>query len=380
MTQEIGLRVLSQIMKWDDDRSREEFAWLNLMARLKYDGYRDFHAGMRFIESLVAWLQQFKQADREIAYDFVRNQLVFISLGEMIHLVEQFFLNTVRERLVQTVARQNQIPTYRVLVEGSQALKNLRRKTLFMGLSDGARLDVIRRASSGSLSNEQFVQSTQIDTKKWEDLLENLREDLDDPQARFRLVYLVDDFMGTGTSFLRHDERAGKWHGKLIRFQESVQSATEKLRGQKLFEPEWELCIHHYVATNEGKKSIKRLLQELKKMESKFVLGWAREMHPSFGTVLPPHLPINLEDSQHQPFVRLTTTYYNPDIETKHTAVGGVTHLGLGYGGCALPLVLEHNTPNNSVALLWAETNDAPKDGIVTHAMRPLFRRRQRHF
>lgn len=379
MTHEIGLRVLSQIMKWDDDRSRKEFAWLNLMARLKYDGYRDFHAGMRFIENLVAWLQQFKQVDREIAYDFVRNRLVFISLGEMIHLVEQFFPHTVRERLVRTVAKQNQIPTYRVLVEEPKPLKDLRRKTLFMGLSDGARLDAIRHANSGTLSNEQFVQSTQVDTKKWEDLLENLREDLDDPQARFRLVYLVDDFIGTGTSFLRHDEKARKWQGKLIRFQESIQSATKELDGQKLFEPEWELCIHHYVATNEGVNSIKGLLKKLK-IESKFGLGWAKEIHSSVGTVLPPNLPINSADSQHPAFVRLTTNYYNPDIQTKHTAVGGVTHLGLGYGGCALPLVLEHNTPNNSVALLWAETNDATKDGILTHAMRPLFRRRQRHF
>lgn len=43
-------------------------------------------------------------------------------------------------------------------------------------------------------------------------------------------------------------------------------------------------------------------------------------------------------------------------LRTTHTDVGGVEHLGLGYGGCALPLVLDHNTPNNSVALLWAET------------------------
>ena len=46
-----------------------------------------------------------------------------------------------------------------------------------------------------------------------------------------------------------------------------------------------------------------------------------------------------------------------------------------GFGECGLPLVLDHNTPNNSLALLWAET---PGDG-GKHPMRPLFRRRQRH-
>ena len=43
--------------------------------------------------------------------------------------------------------------------------------------------------------------------------------------------------------------------------------------------------------------------------------------------------------------------------------------------GCALPVVLEHNTPNNSIPLLWAETAGA--DGA--HAMEPLFFRRDRH-
>jgi hypothetical protein len=47
----------------------------------------------------------------------------------------------------------------------------------------------------------------------------------------------------------------------------------------------------------------------------------------------------------------------------------------LGYANCALPVVLEHNTPNNSFPLLWAET--ARANGA--HAMEPLFFRRDRH-
>ncbi len=34
MNQDIGLKILSQIMAWSDDRAREEFRWLRLMARL----------------------------------------------------------------------------------------------------------------------------------------------------------------------------------------------------------------------------------------------------------------------------------------------------------------------------------------------------------
>ena len=53
MNQDLGLKVLGQIMNWTHNRAQEEFAWLKLMARLKYDGYRDFQAGVRFIESLA---------------------------------------------------------------------------------------------------------------------------------------------------------------------------------------------------------------------------------------------------------------------------------------------------------------------------------------
>ncbi|RWB92999.1 MAG: hypothetical protein EOQ56_35900 [Mesorhizobium sp.] len=64
MNQDLGLKIIGEIMSWDDDRARREFQWLRLVARLKYDGYRDFQAGMRFIESLATWLQQFTSAER----------------------------------------------------------------------------------------------------------------------------------------------------------------------------------------------------------------------------------------------------------------------------------------------------------------------------
>ena len=209
MNQDLGLRILGRIMYWDDDRAREEFAWLKLMARLKYDGYRDFQAGVRFIESLATWLQQFRPHERETAYAFVRRTLVYIGTSEMQRLAEQFYPRTVRDHLFRIVATECDIPPHRVLIDADAraAAERLRRQTLFMGLSDGARTDTIRHANAGLLGNEQFVQGTQVDTEKWGDLIENLRKDLNEPDARFRLVYLVDDFAGTGTSFLRFDEK-----------------------------------------------------------------------------------------------------------------------------------------------------------------------------
>ncbi len=380
MNQDLGLKVLGQIMKWTDDRARQEFRWLKLMARLKYDGYRGFQAGMRFIESLATWLQQFKQHERETAYSFVRRALVYIGPNEMQRLVEQFYPRTVRERLISMVATERDIQPQRVLIneDARAASERLRRQTLFMGLSDGARIDTIRHANSILLGNEQFVQGMQVDTEKWKDLLDNLRADLHDPDARFRLVYLVDDFAASGTSFLRFDEEKKKWKGKLLRFKDSVESANGALDGDKLFEDGWVLCIHHYVASSAATVAIQERL-DLSAATADVREDWAQATYLSFGMVLPDDLPIDAAGGGHDDFLELTRTYYDQIVRTKHTDVGGVTHLGLGYGGCALPLVLEHNTPNNAVALLWAETDGGVRDGVPAPAMRPLFRRRQRH-
>jgi hypothetical protein len=377
MNQDLALKVLGQIMDWSDERAREEFRWLRLMARLKYDGYRDFQAGMRFIESLATWLQQFASGERETAYALVRRALVYIGPGEMQRLVEQFYPRTVRDRLIRTVAAERGIPTYRVLAdsEARAAADRLRRQTLFMGLSDGARIDTVRHAHVGLISNEQLVLATQVDKDKWVDLLGNLRSDLSDAKAGFRLVYLIDDFAGTGTSFLRYDDEKKNWKGKLIRFRESAEGAAAALGDDRIFAPDWELCVHYYIASaNAADAIVQRLEQAGPALEGD---GWARAVHPSFGMVLPADLPINAVKGRHDEFIKLTETYYDPKLRTKHTDVGGVTHLSLGYGGCALPLVLDHNTPNNSVALLWAETDGGDRGGVP--AMRPLFRRRQRH-
>ena len=153
---------------------------------------------------------------------------------------------------------------------------------------------------------------------------------------------------------------------------------NDALSGDKLFEDGWVLCIHHYVATSAAAVAIKERL-DLSADSGDFPVEWARSAYPSFGMVLQRDLPIDAVDGRHDGFLELTRIYYDPKIRTKHTDVGGVAHLGLGYGGCALPLVLEHNTPNNAIALLWAETDGGVRDGVPAPAMWPLFRRRQRH-
>lgn len=378
MNQDLALGTLSKIMDWPDDLARQEFAWLRLMARVKYDGYQDFLAGVRFLESLAKWLQQFDRAERASAYNFIRSHLVYIGPPEMERLVEAFFPKTVRNHLLDQVATQLGTPRYRVWThtDGPTAYKRLSRKTLYMGLSDGARLDVLRHANIGAISNEQVVLTAQLDVDKWQDLLAALRKDLDEPAARFESVYLIDDFMGTGTSFLRFSEKKSKWTGKLMRFRDSVQRAKDVLENDGPFEDAWELRAHHYLATHKAVGDVtKRVLEAESSLKADIACS---TVILSFGAVLPESFPIDIGGPKD--FIDLTNKYYDPSLRNEHTDVGGATHLGLGYGACALPLVLHHNTPNNSVALLWAETRGGVSENREpAHPMRPLFRRRQRH-
>ena len=305
--------------------------------------------------------------------------LVYVGSSEMQRLVEQFYPRTVRDRLVSMVAAECGIQRYQVLADPDAWAreKRLLRQTLFMGLSDGARIDTIRRAYSGVLSNEQFVSSTQVDTEKWKDLLDNLRQDLQDPGARFRLVYLIDDFTGTGTSLLRFDEKKNKWKGKLIRFRDSVEIANEALRNDELFADDWVLGVHHYVASSAAVEAIRTRLSEATNS-----LETVRNRIPTL--FLRHGISARTADRRDSRAPRrLHQTHPGPTTtrQSKRSTpiVGGVEHLGLGYGACALPLVLEHNTPNNAVALLWAETEGGNRGDIDAPAMRPLFRRRQRH-
>lgn len=378
MNPDLGLRVLSSVMDWDDDKAHDQFQRLRLMATLKYDGYRDFEAGVRFTESLASWLQQFDPDQRETAYEFIMTRLVFIGPSEMEKLVGQFYTNFVHPELLNAVAMQMGIPRYTVLANNKarKRMTTLRRRTLFLGLSDGARVDYIRHQNVGLITNEQVVGSTQLDRAKWKDLLDELRKDVKDLNSTFRAVYLIDDFAATGTSFFRIDSEKAK--GKLCKFATSVREAEKELEGQ-IFEADYQVFIHHYVGTAKARMELADRLTDGRKVLAE--AGLPPNISTTYGLCLPDALPLDVANPADRGFLDLAHEYYDHTIHTKHTAVGGTDDMKLGYGGCALPLILDHNTPNNSMPLLWAETaGSQPEDGkVAAPAMRPLFRRRQRH-
>ena len=208
---------------------------------------------------------------------------------------------------------------------------------------------------------------TQIDSDKWEDLLADLREDTHVEDARFRYLFVLDDFTASGTSLLRKPE--DKWKGKLVRLWNSLERTKTELKEDPL-EEGWTLYVHHYLATPWAVATAKERHADAAKERGD---EWFQKVKFTFSAKLDASIEVTAASDPE--FLKLTDTYYDASIEPKrHLEECGIDDLRRGYAACSLPLILEHNTPNNSLALLWAES--AGTDG---RAMRPLFRRHQRH-
>ena len=385
MINTLALNLIASVMGWDNERATREYAWLRLMSSMKYDGYSDFRAGVRFLESLVSWLRHFDQVDREMAYEMVRRRLVYISTAEMQRVIENFVPEIVTPYLRKAVANTMDVKPYEVwaTAEGAKAFADRLRRCLFVGLSDGSRIDVLRRANSGRLSQEQVVPMMNVDLDKWEGLGKDLKEELKDDAARFDDVYLIDDFTASGTTFIRFPG-GGAAKGKLAKFEKIVQDAQQHLKDKFPLAAGYTLHIHHYISTAQARDALEGRIEEAaekligKSYGDAFITEGLRlpmdlrlsSMDPATGLMT----PTKPEDA---PYLGLCDTYYDHELFMrleKHCKEAGQTDMKYGYANCALPLILEHNTPNNSVPILWAET-----EGKLGRAMSPLFLRRDRH-
>lgn len=366
-------------MRWSEEVATREYAWVRLVANLKYDGYGDYVAGVRFAESLAGWLAQFDQGDRQTAYEFIKQRLVYFSAGEVKRLVVELQPRFVEPGLRDAVGAAYHVAPHLVLADPAAAaeLDRRRRQTLYIGLSDGARIDVLRRANAGTLVNDQIVLAAHIDREKWEDLSSNLAVDLKKldgtAAAIFRHVVLIDDFTASGTTFIRKKDN-GSWTGKIYKFFTAVSETRKQFEEQKKHFPlAVDACVrvHHYISTTKARETLVERLDAAKKE----VPGWFAQVTVSEGLLLPPTIAI--DKTRDAAIWGLTEKYYDPAIHEQLKAHLSAEQKDLkrGYADCALPVVLEHNCPNNSLTLLWADTEG--QNGA--HAMRALFPRRHRH-
>jgi hypothetical protein len=364
-------RLLAAVMNWTPEDVARERPDLQALAALKYDDYQQYTTGMRFVESLALWLAQFKsKEERNAAYNFVRTRLLFVSNIEMAHLVTVSFPDFMRPYLVERVATRLGISDmYMTRIYHSAEYATLLRQSLFLGLSDGAHIDLLRR-STPEITHEQVWSTYDIADDKAREMRERLGLDLrhllsrepTSDERRFKVIFLLDDFSGSGLTYIRrsaggvYQKNSHYFKGKLAKVFRSVDDGNLRLMVDS---SDVHYCLVLYVATTKARDHIRQLADEL-------MAG-----SPATCTLLIVQLlpdSISLTPETDDPITQVLEAYYDPDVMDEHLRQGG-GDVKYGFAGCGLPLVLYHNTPNNSIYLLWAESQ----------TIWPLFPRVSRH-
>jgi len=364
MRASLAERLLATVMEWSTEDISRERPLLDVLARLKYDEYQQFSPGMRFIESLAYWLSQFRELEeRKTAYIFFKSKLIFCSAAEMNHLVASAYPDYIRPLLLRKLAGETGLNRWHLpKAAESRDFLLLERQTLYLGLSDGARTDIFRRCNP-HLSHEQVRLSHEIAEERVEKLISKLgsglssilKERPERDRTYFRAIVLLDDLSASGISYFRLED--GRWEGKIGSFLQSLLDSKNPM--SQLVNPmDLEIFIVLYLATERATTYLQQSLESICK---------EREIRITVSVIYPLENKIRIERGQDPALDKVIDTYYDSTIETASTNLGG-TDLKYGFSGCGLPLVLSHNTPNNSLALLWASGQ-----------VRPLFPRITRH-
>ena len=283
--------------------------------------------------------------------------MVFLSDAEMTHLIELVYPDHMETVLLQRVASATGISPFCVsaLVEHPDFVA-LRRRSLVLGASDGARLDRLRR-SAPFLSHEQFLQSSEPPVELIRPMANKLSEALKDQgidaPATFGHIFLVDDFAGSGETLLRikDGERKGKLH--------KLNEAINELREADLVTEDIDVTVILYIASEQAHQHV------VEALESTSLPAWEVRLVQS--------LPSTVKVDQSDPAMAdLSRRFYDDVLTDEHKG-----RAPLGYADCALPLVLSHNTPNNSISLLWADTTVEPQS-LNRLALFPRYERHHR--
>lgn len=416
MKRELALRLLQEIVPGleDEAEASDLFRELQFLAEYKYNKYEMYHPGRLFLENLALWLRQFDEGERRVALDFVRKQLIFVSRPEFQQLAGILYHDMIRRCQFNTAASIDGYPQYKIrAIHESKTFGQVEQGSLYVGMSDGARIDYIRRHTL-AISNEQVLPYYDVSDVKISQVLKDLRKLTGNSEATFRCLFLIDDFCGSGRTLLREVVTAQftdgtspptiptQWQSRL-RFDdvtrelewryegeinEADQSAMLTMGADESFQSVIEALVNK---AKSGDTILKGALTKVAASAVRNALHEDAEVFfcPLLATehaikrleLLVPRLlgrfaklrilPGAIIDSTNEittpttPIGALCDKYYSDEFGDQHTG-----NVKFGFDNCGLPLTLHHNTPNNSIYLMWARRKQS---------FHPLFVRYERH-
>ena len=361
MRRALAEKLLIEIMEWSTEEVSEERPLLQALSNFKYNEYQQFSIGTLFIESLVKWLNKFENSkERKIAYDFVKSQLIFFSNNQILHLVNTTYNTIIQPILIEKTSTIINISKYQISsIINSPTYNNVSRRALYIGLSDGARIDQLRRSSY--LNNEQVIPTYEVGKAKVDDMLKELAKSGE--SEKFDTIFLVDDFTASGTSYFRTEENELK--GKIFKTIDRFFDKKEPL--YQLVDSNKEISIHliFYIATDEAIKKISKIESLISEQVKYRNLNFAIHVLQKIDSTLKEDILENQKE-----FIELSKKYIDASIVDGHWEKAKHKEYYLGYNECALPIVLAHNTPNNSLPLIWWISKDNDFVGLFPRITR----------
>jgi hypothetical protein len=351
MKDELAEKLLVRIMKWDANKLNEERFYIQLFADLKYDDYQKYSQGMRYVESLALWLNNFDDDDKEMMYTFIKDNLIYISEGQMRNLVENAYPFHIIPVLINKAKLINCSSAKNSVKKNKELYNSIVKKTLFLGLSDGSHIDIFRRANP-NLSNEQISVYYDLSKERINEMFNTTSKDVFVDNT----IFLLDDFSGSGISFVRKENE--EWKGKIVKF-------INRLKEYGIPVKNIDVYILLYTAT---KKAINHINEQLEIYlnEQNITKIWKADMIQSI-------TPLDCSEKITELFKKYYIKYSMSQIEDEHYKKGGTSEPYMGFNCGKLPVVFSHNTPNNTFPAIWF----APIDYF--HKYRGLFPRVSRH-
>lgn len=366
MNDNLAVSLLAKVTKWDDKRLTKELPKLSFMARTKYDSYSQFDPGFRFMSSFAQWMSQFDKSDVETIYSAFNRHLTFISSEQIKYLVDLMYSSKIKPFIRNLSASKSGLSNYQLKkIENSQEYKIQERLSLIVGLSDGSHIDILRR--SGGFSNEQVLPIYYPNEEKLQDISDELcKDDLLKGTNRnlFESLFLIDDFTASGTSFARKEDN--KFKGKIVKVLKGLkpkENGEEKASGDESKIVLSDIFVKDRIvvnalfciATEEAIANIKRqvnqflvendmtnLIQfnvdcvQLVKTEEIAQI----KQHPGLKNVVK-------KDQYYDWTIILNDSYRKGKHDEPYW----------GFNECGLLLVLSHNTPNNTLPVIWEDTD-----------------------
>lgn len=375
MNKELSSKLLQEVMNWGLEDANRYLQEIQFMANMKYDGYDLYMPGNRFVASLIQWLDWFDESERQELFNFIMDELVFISSTQMSYLVDLLYNTLIKETFKNQTAIILGCPPYKIKnIEKTATFKDAKRKALIMGLSDGAHTDILRR--SAGFSNEQVLTFYYPSEDKIKDMRKKLAREVPEENARFTSLYLIDDFAASGISFIRYDKEEKRFKGKLTEIlgqfeKHANEDKVTKMSIKNLMIGDGQINVYvcFCLATEYAVEYMKNLIQQ-------YLVGHEliSRFKVEFLVVQRLNDSMKISVGKHPKLVEIISNKKNflfDDVVTDSYKKGKCDNPYLGFNECALPLVLSHNTPNNSLPILWQYSSEV--DGF--HGIFPRINR-----